>query len=58
MILVQLHEQTPKQFCETFLNPKNSPLGPQKVKITPKLSQNQMSELKEIKNMKVVQLHD
>ena len=35
-------------------NPKNNPLGPQKSKMTPKLSQNQISDFKETKNMKVV----
>ena len=44
MKVVQLHELTPKQ-C---LSP--SP--------TPKISQKQMSELKETKKMKVVQLHE
>ena len=38
--------------------PKNSPFGPQKLKLTPKLSQNQRSELKETKKIKVVQLHE
>ena len=41
-----------------FPNPKNSPLGPQKVKTTPILSQNQMSELKETKKIKVVALYE
>ena len=40
-----------------FPKPKNSPLGPKKSKMTPKLSQNQMSKLKETKKIKVVQLH-
>ena len=48
----------PKTVFEPFLNPKNSPLGPPKVKITPKFGQNQMLELKETKKMKVVQLHE
>ena len=40
----------------TFGGPKGR--FQKKKKKTPKLSQNQMSELKEIKNMKVVQLHE
>ena len=44
-------------FLEILSHP-NSPLGPQKSKITPKSSQNQMSELKETKKMTVVQLHE
>ena len=36
MKVVQLHEQTLKMF-EHFPNPKNSPLGPQKVKNDPKI---------------------
>ena len=39
-----------RTFFEPFPNSKNSPLGPKKSKMTPKLSQNQMSELKETKN--------
>ena len=57
MKYVKLHEWTPKQFFEPDIDHKNSPIGPQKVKTTPKLSQNQMSELKETYKMKVVQLH-
>ena len=34
MKAVQLHEETPKQFLDHSLAPKNSPLGPQKVKKT------------------------
>ena len=41
---------------EPYPTPKNCPLGPQKVKNDPKLSQNQISELKDTKKMKVVQL--
>ena len=36
----------PKTVFEPYPNPKNSPLGPQKSKMTPKSSQNQMSESK------------
>ena len=43
---------------EPLPNPKNSPLGPQKVKNDPKINQNQISELKETKKMEVVQLHE
>ena len=35
----------PKTIVEPYLNPKNSPLGPKKSKMTLTLSQNQMSEL-------------
>ena len=38
--------------------PQKCPVGPKKAKMTPKLSQNKMSELKETKKMKVVQLHE
>ena len=44
----------PKTVFEPYPDPKNSPLGPQ----NPKLSQNQMSELKVTQKMKVVQLHE
>ena len=55
MKIVQLHEKTPKQ----FLIFSSIPLRPPKSKkMTPKLSKNQMSELKETKRMKVVQLHE
>ena len=58
MKVAQLHEWTPKQFLSPILKPKNIPIGPQKVKTTQKLSQNRMSELKEIKKMKVIQLNE
>ena len=32
MKVVQLHPQTPKQFLNPTLTPKNSQLGPQKIK--------------------------
>ena len=35
-----------KAVFEPYPDPKNSPLGPKKPKMTPKLSQNQMLELK------------
>ena len=38
--------------------PKNNPLGPEKVKKTPKLSQNQTSELKETKKIKIIALYE
>ena len=37
----------PKTVNEPYPNPKNSPLGPKKSKMTLTLSQNQMTELKE-----------
>ena len=46
-----------KTVFEPYPDPKNSPLGPQKSNMTPKLSQTQMSEFTETYEMKVVQLH-
>ena len=46
---VQLHELTPKQFLNPSPTPKLAHSGPKKSKMTPKFSQNQMSELKETK---------
>ena len=43
----------PQNCFEPHIEPKNSPTGPQKVKTTSKLSQNQILELKETKKMKV-----
>ena len=37
MRIVQLYEQTPKQFLNPTPNPKNSPRGPPKVKNNPKI---------------------
>ena len=37
MKVVQLHEQIPKQCLDPSQNPKNSPLGPKKVKNDPKI---------------------
>ena len=51
MKVVQLYEWTPKQFLNPTLNPKNSPLGPQKV-------EKNLSELKGIKKIKVVALYE
>ena len=48
----------PITFFEPFPNPENSPLEPKKSKMTPKLSENQMSGLKKTKKMKVFQLHE
>ena len=50
MKVLQLHQQTQKQ----LLNPTPTP----KIKIAPKLSQDQMSEQKETQKMKVVQLDE
>jgi len=41
-----------------FPNPKIAHLGPKNSKMTPKMSQNKMSELKKTKKMRVVQLHE
>ena len=46
----------PKTVFEPFTNPKNSPLGPQKVKKTPTLSENQNLQLKKPWKIKVAQL--
>ena len=48
----------PKTVFEPHIEPENSRIGPKKVKTTPKLSQNQMSELKEIKKMKIIALYE
>ena len=48
----------PQNSCRTLPQPENSPLGPKKVKNDPKIKSNQMSELKETKKIKVVQLHE
>ena len=37
MKVVQLHEETPKQFLDHSPTPKISPLGPPKVKNNPKI---------------------
>ena len=58
MKVVQLHEWTPKQFLNSTLNQKIANLGPKKSKAIPKFSQNQMSELKETKKIKVVALYE
>ena len=50
--------QNPRKFSNPTLIPKSSPLGPQKTKMTTKLGQNQMSELKETQQMKVFKLHE
>ena len=48
----------PQKSFKRYPKPQNNPLGPQKVKKGPKISQNQLSELEETKKMKVVQLRD
>ena len=37
MTVVQLHDGTRKHLFEPHIEPKNSPLGPQKVKNDPKI---------------------
>ena len=55
---VQLHELTLNSF-QTLPQPlKKSPFGPQKIKKTQKLSQNQISEFTETFKMKIVQVHE
>ena len=58
MKVVKSHEETPKYFFELYSNPKSIPLGPQKIKNNPKLSQNQMPELKVTKKMKIIALYE
>ena len=59
MKVVQLHEWVdPKTVFEPNIEPKNSPLVPKNSKTTPKLSQNQMQELKETKKIKKVALYE
>ena len=58
MKVVQLHIETSKEFLIPTSTPKIAHLGPEKSKMTPKLSQNQMSEFKVTQKMKVVQLHE
>ena len=48
--VIILYDETPKQ----FLKPTHQ--GPKKSKMTPKLSQNQMLELKELQDIEIVQL--
>ena len=47
-----------KTVFEPHIEHKNSQIGHKKVKTTPKSSQNQMSELKETKKIKVVALYE
>ena len=55
MYVVQLHEWTPKQFLDPTFEPKNSPLGLQKVKNDPKIKSNSKFRIEGmIKKMKVV----
>ena len=58
MKVVQLHEQNPKQFLNPSQTPKIAHQDPEKSKIIPELSTNQMSELKDTQKMNVVQLHE
>jgi len=46
MKVVQLDEQTPKQLSNPTPTPKIAHQGPKTSKMTPKLSQNQISEFK------------
>ena len=47
MNFVQLHEKTQKECLNPSPTPKIARWGPEMSKMTPKLSQNQMSEFKE-----------
>ena len=53
----QLSNPTPKQMSSPNPTPKVAHQGLKQSKMIPKLGQNQMSELKEIQKMKVVQIH-
>ena len=57
MKVVQVNECTQNSF-KPHIEPKNSPLGPKKVKSTHKLIKNQISELTETSKMKDEQLHE
>jgi len=48
----------PKTVVKPYPNPKNSPLGPQKIKNDPKIKQKLIPELTETYKMKVEQLHE
>ena len=54
----QLHEYTPKQVLNPSSTQNKTSKAPKSKKMTPKLIKNQMSELREIKKSKVVQLHE
>ena len=47
----------PQIVFKPHIEHKNSPIWPQNVKTTPKLSQNQMSELKETNKMNIIALY-
>ena len=53
MKVVKLDEGTPKQFLSPTLNPKTAQKGPKNSKTITKLSQNQMPEWKDTKEIKV-----
>ena len=64
-ILTRGYGQTDRPTDQPTDQPTNQPTDnttytdtSRRLKMTPKLSQNQMSELKETKKMKVVQLHE
>ena len=48
----------PQIVFESHIEHKISPIGPQNVKTTTKISQNQMSELKETRKMKIIALYE
>ena len=48
----------PQTVFEPYPNQKIAHYGPQKSQITPKLSQNQKSELKKLQKKKFVQLYE
>ena len=49
---VQLHDWTPKKVFEPHIEPRNSPLGPQKVKNNPKIKSKSNIRIEENKKNK------
>ena len=58
MRVVQLPKLTPEQFLNPTPTAKIAHMAQKSQQLPKKLSQNQMSEMKETKKMKVVQLHE
>ena len=58
MKVVQIHESTSKQFLNPTLNQKIAHVAEKKARTNPKLIQNQTSEWKETKKIKVVALYE
>ena len=56
--VISLYQETPNQLLYPKPAPKITHQGPKKSNMTPKLSQNPMSELKETLKIKAVHLHE